>query len=89
MSNLAIKQATYQDIVDLPANRAGEIINDQIEAHPRPAPIPAVASSFIGRALLSPLQKGRDGPGRCWIIGEPECPLGPDVLIPDLAGWSK
>jgi hypothetical protein len=38
MSNLAIKQATYQDIIDLPENIVGEIINGQLETHPRPAP---------------------------------------------------
>ena len=38
MFNLAIKLATYQDIIDLPENIVGEIISSQLETHPRPAP---------------------------------------------------
>ena len=89
MSNLAIKQATYQDIIDLPENIVGEIINGQLETHPRPAPKHAVASSSIGAELVSPFQKGRGGPGGWWIIDEPECHLGTHVLVPDLAGWRR
>ena len=90
MSNLAIKQATYQDIIDLPENIVGEIIYGQLETHPRPAPKHAVASSSLGAELVSPFQKGRGGgPGGWWIIDEPECHLGTHVLVPDLAGWRK
>lgn len=89
MSNLAIKQAIYQDIVDLPENIVGEIINGQLEAHPRPAPKHAAAYSSIGAELVLPFQKGRGGLGGWWIIDEPECHLGPDVLVPDLASWRK
>ena len=53
MSNLAIKQANYQDIIDLPENIVGEIINGQLETHPRPAPKHAVAASSIGAELVS------------------------------------
>jgi len=89
MSNLAIKQATYQDIIDLPENIVGEIINGQLETHPRPSPKHAVASSSIGAELVSPFQKGRGGPGGWWIIDEPECHLSTHVLVPDLAGWRR
>jgi hypothetical protein len=51
---LAIKQATYQDIIDLSENIVGEIINGQLETHHRPAPEHAVASSSIGAELVSP-----------------------------------
>ena len=89
MSNLAIKQATYQDIINLPEHIVGEIINGHLETHPRPAPKHAVASSSIGAELVSPFQKARGGPGGWWIIDEPECHLGPHVLVPDLAGWRR
>ncbi len=89
MPNLATKQATYQDIIDLPENIVGEIINGQLETHPRPAPKHAVASSSIGAELVAPFQKGRGGPGGWWILDEPECHLGSHVLVPDLAGWRK
>jgi hypothetical protein len=58
MSNLAVKQATYQDIIDLPDYIAGEIINDRLETHPRPAPKHALAAGSIGDELVSPFQKG-------------------------------
>jgi Uma2 family endonuclease len=29
------------------------------------------------------------GPGGWWILDEPESHLGPDVLVPDLAGWRR
>lgn len=89
MLNPAIKLATYQDIIDLPENIVGEIINGQLETHPRPAPKHAAASSSIGAELVPPFQKGRNGPGGWWIIDEPECHLGRDVLVPDLAGWRR
>jgi hypothetical protein len=47
MSNLAIKQATYQDIIDISENIVGEIINGQLETHPRPAPKHALAAGSI------------------------------------------
>lgn len=36
MTNTAFKQASYQDIIDLPDNIVGEIINGHLETHPRP-----------------------------------------------------
>jgi len=89
MSNLAFKQATYQDIIDLPENIVGEIINGQLETHPRPATKHAVASSSIGAELVSLFQKGRGGPRGWWVIDEPECHLNSQVLVPDLADWCK
>lgn len=38
MSYMVGKQTTYQDILDLPENMIGEIINGQLETHPRHAP---------------------------------------------------
>lgn len=34
-------------------------------------------------------QLGEGGPGGWWILLEPELHLGPDVLVPDLAGWRQ
>jgi Uma2 family endonuclease len=89
MSNLAFKPASYQDLVNLPENIVGEIINGQLETHPRPAPKHALAAGSIGDELVSPFQKGRNGPGGWWILPEPECHLASHVLVPDLAGWRK
>lgn len=89
MTSVAEKPASYQDIIDLPENMVGEIIYGQLESHPRPAPKHALATSSIGDELVSPFQKGKGGPGGWWIFDEPECHLGSDILVPDLAGWQK
>jgi Uma2 family endonuclease len=36
-----------------------------------------------------PFDRGRSGPGGWVILFEPELHLGPDVLVPDLAGWRR
>ncbi|MDD2660594.1 MAG: Uma2 family endonuclease [Methylococcales bacterium] len=89
MSNLAVKQASYQDIIDLPGNIVGDIINGRLETHPRPAPKHALAAGSLGAELVSPYQNGRGGPGGWWISPEPECHLSSHVLVPDLAGWCR
>jgi Uma2 family endonuclease len=48
-----------------------------------------VSSSVLGGELMGPFQRGRGGPGGWWILDEPELHLGPDVLVPDLAGWRR
>ena len=89
MSATARKFATYEDLFDLPEHLVGEIIHGQLITQPRPAPKHAVASSAIGDELVGPFQKGRGGPGGWWILDEPELHLGPDILVPDLAGWRR
>ncbi len=83
------RPATYEDLVNLPDNLVAEIVNGELHASPRPAPPHAVAGSVLGGALVPPFQGGRGGPGGWWILDEPELHLGPDVLVPDLAGWKR
>lgn len=47
------------------------------------------AASTLGIELGSPFQRGRGGPGGWLIVDEPELHLGPDILVPDLAGWRR
>jgi Uma2 family endonuclease len=90
MSATVQKFATYEDLFDLPEHIVGEIIHGQLITHPRPAPKHALASSSLGGELVGPFQKGRsDGPGGWWILDEPELHLGPQILVPDLAGWRR
>ena len=42
-----------------------------------------------GAELFWRFHKGSGGPGGWWILYEPELHLGPDVLVPDLAGWRR
>ncbi len=85
----AIKQATYQDVLDAPPHKVAEIIAGTLHTHPRPASRHAWASSGMGYELTGPFQRGRGGPGGWWIIDEPELHLGYDILVPDLAGWRR
>lgn len=89
MPESARKLATYDDLIALPPNRVGEIVHGVLHSHPRPAPGHALSASSIGFSLGGPFHHGRGGPGGWWIIDEPECHLGPHVLVPDLAGWRR
>ena len=83
------RPATYEDLVKLPDQLVAEIVDGELHAGPRPAPLHAVTGSVIGGWLLQPYQTGRGGPGGWWILDEPELRLGPDVLVPDLGGWRR
>lgn len=84
------RPARYEDILALPEHLVGEIIDDTLYTHPRPAPPHAVAASGLGMGLGPPFQFGRGGgPGGWWIIFEPELHLGRQVLVPDIAGWRR
>jgi Uma2 family endonuclease len=83
------RPATYDDLVALPDNLVAEIVDGELHASPRPAAPHTVAASVIGGVLLPPFHTGHGGPGGWWILDEPELHLGPDVLVPDLAGWRR
>jgi len=83
------RAATYDDLVSLPENMVGEIVDGELFASPRPAPRHAMAATALGGEIYGPFQMGRNGPGGWLLLVEPELHLGPDVLVPDLAGWRK
>jgi Uma2 family endonuclease len=83
------RPATYEDILRLPENVVGEIVDGDLVVSPRPAPRHALASSAIGGELAGPFHKGRGGPGGWVILDEPELHLDTQVLVPDLAGWRR
>lgn len=83
------RPATYEDLVKLPDHLVAEIIDGELHASPRPAPRHAVAYARATGLLGSAFDSGRTGPGGWWILAEPELHLGPDVLVPDLAGWRR
>jgi Uma2 family endonuclease len=85
----ASRPATYADILALPENVVGEILDGELVVSPRPAPRHSMASSALGATLGSPFQFGDGGPGGWWILDEPELHLGESVLVPDLAGWRR
>ena len=83
------QQATYQDLVALPENMIGEIIEGELYASPRPGVAHANAATALAAILRSRFGRrgGGDNPGGWHILFEPELHLGEDVLVPDIAGW--
>jgi Uma2 family endonuclease len=80
------RPASYEDLVQLPDDRIGEIVGGELYASPRPRPRHSHAAvRLIGR-LASHFDDAarRD---RWWFLFEPELHLGDDVLVPDLAAW--
>jgi Uma2 family endonuclease len=83
------RPATYEDLLRVPENLVGEIVDGELITAPRPTPAHAIASSSLGGELARPFGRGRGGPGGWLILDEPELHLGRHVLVPDLAGWRR
>jgi len=83
------RSATYEDLLAVPDICVAEIVGGELHASPRPAPKHAQAGAAIGALVGGPFDHGRGGPGGWRILYEPELHLGPDVLVPDWAGWRR
>ncbi|MDX8355797.1 Uma2 family endonuclease [Cognatiyoonia sp. IB215182] len=81
--------ATYQDVIDAPANMVAELVRGALHLHPRPTSRHGFAGSVLGMKLGSTFQLGGEGLGGWWIIDEPELHLDENVLVPDIAGWRR
>jgi len=89
MGTTADRVASYEDLLQVPGKLVAEILGGRLVTHPRPAPKHALAASRLGMDLGGAFDRRRGGPGGWWILDEPELHLGPDVLVPDLAGWRR
>lgn len=89
MPEPARKQANYNDLLGLPENMIGEIIDGELSVTPRPSFDHAHAGSILGGELVPAYRLGRGGPGGWIILDEPEIWLSEHILVPDLAGWRK
>ena len=91
MADPARRRATYQDVLDAPPHVVAEVIFGTLHTMPRPRVRHARASSRLGSRLGGPFDEGLGGPGGWVILDEPELHLGadPDILVPDLAGWTR
>jgi len=69
----------------VPDHLVAELIDGELFTSPRPAIPHADAVSELNSMLRSAF--GKRGDGSWHIMFEPELHLGPDVLVPDLAGW--
>lgn len=90
MTEIARKQATYEDLYSIPENMTGEIIDGELFVTPRPSRKHGLCATALGAAVTAPYQFGQGGgPGGWVFIIEPEIGLGQDILVPDLAGWKR
>jgi Uma2 family endonuclease len=85
----AVKQATYEDVLNAPDNKVAEILDGELFLSPRPAPRHALAASSLVMLIGNPFQGGKGGPGGWWILGEPELHFGEQIVVPDIAGWRR
>lgn len=81
--------ATYQDVLDAPEHMVAELVDGELHLQPRPGQPHTEAASVLGMLIGGAYRLGRGGPGGWWIQDEPELHLGPQVLVPDLAGWRR
>lgn len=88
-SQRAGRPATVEDLNHVPDEQIGEIIDGELVTQPRPGAAHARTASRLGMDVGGPFDRGRGGPGGWLILDEPELHLGPDVLVPDLAGWRR
>jgi len=89
MTELALRHATYEDLLKVPDNLVAELIDGELYTSPRPGRDHARTSSVLGARLTPPFDIGDGGPGGWWIIDEPELHLGRHALVPDLGGWRR
>jgi len=83
------RPATREDLASVPNIMVAEIVDGELHATPRPAPRHAHVGSRIGVRIGGPFDDGLGGPGGWWILYEPELHCGPDVIVPDWAGWRR
>jgi len=86
------RRATYEDLCKVPDTMVAEIIDGELIVTPRPAFPHARATSVLAVDLGGPFDRPPGDPagaGGWWLLFEPELHLGPDVIVPDYAGWRR
>jgi Uma2 family endonuclease len=81
--------ATLRDLDSLPEDVTAHLVDGELIVHPRPDPPHVEAASELGWMLVGPFRHGVNGPGGWVILDEPKILFGPQLLVPDLAGWRK
>lgn len=89
MAERAKRPATYADLEAVPPHLVAEIIDGELVTHPRPSPRHSGSANAIAAKLTEPFQWGGGGPGGWVFFVEPELKLGPQILVPDIAGWQR
>jgi Uma2 family endonuclease len=89
MASPARKPATYEDLLRLPEDKIGEIVDGDLYASPRPTAPHSGCAFELSVDLGTTFGRGRGGPGGWLFLFEPELRLADDTLVPDLAGWHR
>jgi Uma2 family endonuclease len=91
MAEKAPRRANHEDVSGAPADVIAEVIKGVLYTQRRPDFPHGQAASALSEELGPPFKRGRGGPGGWIILYEPEVHLGPgpDILVPDLAGWRR
>ncbi|MGH7435270.1 MAG: Uma2 family endonuclease [Polyangiaceae bacterium] len=89
MAHSGKRRATYEDLLAVDSRLIAEVLDGELVTQPRPSSLHARASSRLGAELTGPFDRGRGGPGGWILLDEPELHLHGDVLVPDLAGWTR
>jgi Uma2 family endonuclease len=89
MTELALRRATYDDLLKVPDDLIAELIDGELYTNPRPAIPHMHVSSSLGGDLSVRFQRGRGGPGGWWILVEAEAHVEGHGFVPDIAGWRR
>lgn len=85
---MALVQKAFFDAFENDESTNLEMVQGEQWLSPRPAPLHAWAASQLMMSFGNAFGSGASGGSGGWIIlMEPELHLGPDILIPDIAGW--
>ena len=83
------RPATFENLVALPGLYVAEIVGGKLYPSRPLAPLPSVARTALLAMVGRAYSFGQDRPGGWWILVLPELHFGPDVVVPDLAGWRR
>ncbi len=83
------KIATYADLLDVPPNTRGEIIDGKIYVSPKPSGPQAALTRALRKSIAATYAKARSAPEAWVILDDLELLLGDDVVVPDIVGWRR
>jgi len=89
MTELALRHATYEDLLKVPDHLVAELIDGELYTSPRPGSRCARVSSVLSATLSNFFDRDDRGPDGWWIVNEPELHLAGNALVPDIAGWRR
>ena len=86
-----LRPEVVEGYLHAPAHQVAEVLDGALHLLPRPRRAHARGSARLGMILGGPFDLGVGGPGGWVLLDEPELHLGagPDIVVPDLAGWRR